>query len=150
MSKRLKRRVRELCGLDSLSKEDRLLRAKEILENNKIKQKLCNQMPGLTFKDIDRTMEAVLEERYPTDKELEELELRELAPEKFEPPIPAIDRPPKTEGPWRPLTREDVARLMAASKKPVESEPVVTYTDYHTYSPEEVQVLLENYKKKVR
>jgi len=93
-------------------------------------------------------MIAVLEERYPTEKELEELELRELAPEKFEPPIPAIDRPPKTEGAWRPLTREQVADLLAASRKPVEQEPIQTYTNYHTYSREEVQLLLENYKKK--
>jgi hypothetical protein len=105
-------------------------------------------MPGLTFKDIERTMVAVLEERYPTEKELEELELRELAPEKFEPPIPAIDRPPKTDGYFRPLTREETAALLAASNKPVKDEPLPAYTNYHTYSQEEVRFLLQDYKKK--
>lgn len=148
MSKRLRRKVRELCGLDLLSKEERLLRAKEILENNTTKQKLCNQMPGLTFKDIDKAMIAVLEERNPTDREIEELELRELAPEKFEPPIIAIDRPPKTEGNYRPLTREETAALLAKSNKPVQSEPIPDKKNYRTYTMEETVALLNMGKKK--
>lgn len=143
MSKRLKRKVRDLCGLDSLSKEDRLLRAKEILESTKIKQKMCNQMIGLTFKDIERAMTAVLEERQPTEREQEELELRELAPEKFEPFIPQIDRPPAREVSYRPMTREECAWLLAQSNKPIEKEPAAeTNYNYKTYTREEVQALL--------
>lgn len=154
MSKRLKRKVRELCGLDSLSKEDRLLRAKEILESTKIKQKLCNQMAGLTFKDIERAMTAVIEERQPTEREQEELELRELAPEKFEPFIPQIDRPPVREVTYRHITREECAWLLAQSNKPIEKEPAPKpNNNYRTYTREEVQALLrgdydpENFKK---
>lgn len=155
MSKRLKRKVRELCGLDSLSKEDRLLRAKEILESTKIKQKMCNQMPGLTFKDIERAMTDVINERQPTEREQEELELRELAPEKFEPYIPQVEHP-RREVTYRNPTREEVAWLLAQSNKPIEQEPVPEKKDYPTYTREEVAALLRgdydpaNFKKRAK
>ncbi len=104
---------------------------------------MCNQMIGLTFKDIERAMTAVLEERQPTEREQEELELRELAPEKFEPFIPQIDRPQAREISYRPMTREECAWLLAQSNKPIEKEPPVeTNKTYRTYTQEEVQALL--------
>lgn len=162
MSRRLKKKIRELVGLEGLSKEERLLRAKEVLENQHTKQKLCNLVPGLTFKDIDRAMKDVISERQPTEKEQEELELREIAPEKFEPPVPALLRPPHLQGKqnrelrYESPTREQVAWLLEQSKKPIKSEEPIkkSNTNYRTYTREEVAALLngtynpENFKKK--
>ncbi len=142
MSKRLKRKIRELCNLDEMSKEERLIRAKEILNSTKEKQKLCNSMPGLTFRDIEKAMVAIMEERQPSAKELEELEERSLHPEKYEPQSisPSTGKP----GEYRSLTREEVARLIAASKEPCINVAPSTWTDdYPTYSAEEVAALMK-------
>jgi len=131
-----------------LSKEDRLLRVKEILENNHIKQKLCNLVQGLTFKDIDRAMKDIIAERQPTEAEQEELELREIAPEKFEPPIPALLRPDNTQSThkikYTTYTREQITWLFAQSEKSVQQEPIKEFnTNYKTYTPEEVAALIK-------
>lgn len=118
-----------MCGLNDLSREERLLKANEILKSNDLKQAICHQIQGCTFKDIERSMEAVIKERQRTQYEEEQLEEQEFAPEKYDLELDfkinkhASDV--RTGDSYGHLTREDVARLLAASRsepKPYEPE----------------------------
>ena len=108
-------------------------------------------------------MNAIIKERQLTPEQEEELELKEVAPEKFEPEFDpdfefkvnkkASDRyKPMT---YRPLTREECAALIAASNAPYEPEPVLDRVEYPTLPREEAERLvrehyeyLENEKKR--
>lgn len=99
-------------------------------------------------------MEAVLKERQLSPSQEEELELREVAPEKFGPEFDAEFQfklnqraaDTKKQETYRHYTREEVNALIAASKAPVEKPPVLERTsEYSTYTREQVQVLLRDY-----
>lgn len=107
-------------------------------------------------------MNAIIKERQLTPEQEEELELKEVAPEKFEPEFDAelefkvnkkaSDRYKPMS--YRPMTREECAALIAASNAPVEPFPVPERREYPTYTREQVQELmrehfeyLENEKK---
>lgn len=104
-------------------------------------------------------MLGIINERQPTEQELVQLELEELAPDKFDHELQfkisgVIEAVPKKTVNYRPLTREETAKLLAVSraKDPeVISEP--TNLNYHTYSRDEVQWLLQqqsSFKKEVK
>lgn len=153
LSKKLKRRIQELCGFNDLEREERVSRAHEILNSTELKQAICHQILGTTFKDVERAMDAVIKERQLTPSQEEELELRESHPEKYEPEFDhelefkinkkAADRP-KVTG-YRHYTREEVAELIAASNAPYEPPPPVERPDYPTYTREQVQELLRDH-----
>lgn len=84
MSKRLKKRIQELCGLLNLKREERLRRANEILNSTELKQAICNQILGTTFKDVEKTMVGIINERKLTEEQQEQLELEKTNPEKFD------------------------------------------------------------------
>jgi hypothetical protein len=84
LSKRLKRRIQELCGLLNLKREERLRRANEILNSTELKQAICNQILGTTFKDVEKTMVGIINERQLTEEQQEQLELEKSNPEKFD------------------------------------------------------------------
>lgn len=95
-------------------------------------------------------MRAIIDERQLTPAQEEEMELREVAPEKFEPEFdPELEfkinkkaaDPVKTDG-MRPYTREEVARLLAASNAPIEPTPAAPRKEYETLSREQVQALM--------
>ena len=103
---------------------------------------------------------AVINERQITEEQQEQLELEEMAPEKFDPEITFkvnkhasnIPRDPSNYGTY---TREQVAALLAASKAPCEPSPVLEKTEYPTMTREECERLVtehfqykENEKKK--
>ncbi len=104
-------------------------------------------------------MLAVINERQITEEQQEQLELEEMAPEKFDPEITfkvnkhASNVPRDTS--YGTYTREQVAALLAASKAPCEPSPVLEKTEYPTMSREECERLVrehfeykENEKKK--
>lgn len=63
MAKKLKKKIEELCGLTNLDLEERRAKAEKILDDNEWKQELCNELLGLSFKDLDRTLRSILAER---------------------------------------------------------------------------------------
>lgn len=150
MSKRLKRRIHEACGLDSLSKEERLKRAYEILNSNELKQALCNQILGTKFKDISSAMRAIVNERTPSREEREELELMEIAPEKLSPEDFLPRQQKSSNGPmYKTLTLEETQALIAASNAPFEvfefeAKPL-NRANYRTYSREEVEQMVRDH-----
>ena len=88
-------------------------------------------------------MKAVLSEIQPTQEQVEEKELREMAPEKFEPHPLLKPQVPKGQVRYRTLTREETQKLIEQSNKPIQSEPKPAPKHYDTYLPEEVQALIE-------
>jgi hypothetical protein len=142
-----------LCGFNNLEREERLSRAHEILNSNELKQAICHEILGTTFKDVERAMEAILKERQLTPAQEEELELRKTIPEKFEPEFDpdlefkinkkAADH--KKESGYRTHTREEVAELLAASKAPCEPTPQIEKTEYPTMTREECERLVREH-----
>ncbi len=63
MSKKLKKKIESLCGLIGLDWEARQKRAEQILSNNSWKQQLCNDLQGLSFRDLELHLESVVTER---------------------------------------------------------------------------------------
>lgn len=153
LSKKLKRRIQELCGFNDLERDERVNRAHEILNSSELKQAICHKILGTTFKDVERAMEAVIKERQLTPSQEEELELRESHPEKYESDFyPEVEfkvnkqaADTKKSSGYRTLTREEVAALIAASNAPIQSPPIVERQDYPTYTREQVQELMRDH-----
>lgn len=157
MSKKLKRRIQQLCGLDKLSREEKVLRANEILNSVELKQAICHEILGTKFKDIEKAMLDALKERQLTPEQEEEFELRESHPEKYEEPEfdpelefkinkKAADKPKNGPSAYGTYTREQVAELLAASNAPYEQPPMMTMPkNYPTYSREQVEELMREH-----
>lgn len=157
MSKRLKRRIHELCGLINLNRDEKIRKANEILNSSELKQSICNQILGTSFKDVERAMTAILKERQLTESQQEMLELEEEVPEKFDPDFEfainkhASDRHQKSSNYGHP-TREQVAAWLAASerKDPTPSYPTERF-DYVPMDRETAERLVrEHYEYKER
>lgn len=140
-----------MCGFNDLSREERIVRANEILTSTDLKQSICHQILGTTFKDIDRVMRAILEERQLTSDQQEELEIRKTMPEKYEPDFdPAIEfivnkkaADPKKSGiQYTNYTREEVAELINAPEVTFVEPAPIQSRNYPTYSREQVQELM--------
>lgn len=91
-------------------------------------------------------MLAVINERQLTEEQVEELELQEIAPEKFDPEIQfKINKEhSNVKGDFRytTYTREEVADLIFTSKAPyVQPEPL-PMREYPTYTQEDVAALM--------
>lgn len=145
-----------MCGLKDLPREEKLVLANEILNSTEHKQAICNKILGCTFKDVERAMMGIIDDRNVTEAQKERLELEELAPDKFDPeiafivnkPIPAI---PAKEIRYTTYTKEQVAWLMAASKAPPVQEEVEPSYDYGSLPRERVEELVrEHYEYKQR
>ena len=153
LSKKLKRRIQELCGFNELDREERLDRAHEILNSTELKQEICHKILGTTFKDINKAMQSIIDERQITPAQEEELELRESHPEKYESNFdPELEfkinkkaADPKKGGGYREYTREEVAELLAASNAPYVAPEPAPRRDYPTYSREQVQALMQEH-----
>jgi hypothetical protein len=147
----LRRRILELCGFKGLERNEKVKRANEILKSAELKQSICNQIMGATYKDIERTMIAVLNERQLSPLQEEENELKELAPEKFDPTVSfkvnqdVSDR--KKPISYRSITKEECIALMAASKAPCEKEVPTPMVDYPTYTRAQVEEMMARHYK---
>lgn len=100
-------------------------------------------------------MVGVVNERQLTKDQAERLELEELAPEKFDSEfefrVNQDQSDNKREFSYRPMTREECDRLMAASNEPIKSDPPPPRQDYPTYTREQVQEFMrEHYEYKNR
>lgn len=63
MSKKLKKKIEDLCGLSGLDWEARQERAAQILASPEWKQSICNDLIGLSFRELERTLSSVASER---------------------------------------------------------------------------------------
>lgn len=52
-----------MCGLAELEWEERQSRAEQILASPEWKQKLCNDLVGLSFRELERTLRGIASER---------------------------------------------------------------------------------------
>lgn len=100
-------------------------------------------MLGSSFKDIEKAMRSILEERQPSAHEEEIRELEEIAPYKLqkEELFPQTKKYKKTK--YTYYTEEEVKALMEA-----EGNKEITHTRnadtwYDTYSPEQVAILMQ-------
>jgi hypothetical protein len=151
LSRRLKRKIRDICQLDGLSKEERRATAAKILNDSNAKQKLCNACPGLSFKDIERAMKDILAEKLPTEEEIEKLAI----PEKFNPAPLIANKTTTVKMRYKILSLEETQALMAASNAPFELPPVSDKAAkaHPTYTLEEAVALINgtydpnNFKK---
>ncbi len=142
LSKKLKKRIREIAGLDRLSKDERVGRAYALVDDIDFKQRLCNRVPGLDYKTIERCLKSIISSERPkaTDEEI----LRSTNPEKFEGlgvVIPlCVKRLPKLTT----YTLEETLALINAPEVSSENKPKFDRSKYSTYSLEEVQILLKD------
>lgn len=136
LGKRLRKKIREACGLEELSKDEKKQRASEIIDDYDYKQSICIKYPGVTHKDIDRTMRGVLANKQPEKTE------EELHPEKYG--LDSQDAPWKRSGPclYTTPTKEEVQWLIEQSKKPVVSKEQKHNVEARGYSREEVAALM--------
>lgn len=63
MAKKLKKKIEEICGLAGLDWEERQEKANQILASFEWKQKLCNELVGLSFRELERALTGVATER---------------------------------------------------------------------------------------
>lgn len=123
--------------MDDLSGDDRLRLASNILDSTEMKQDICLQCPGITYRDIDRTMKAVLAEKKPK-RDPEE----DLYPEKYGKTSKEVFRPGIGKIEYRQMTREEVAELMRKSEEPIVVPEMGERREYRTYTREEVAALI--------
>lgn len=147
-----------MCGFKDLDREAKVARAHEIINSTELKQAICHQILGTTFKDVVNAMMAVINERQLTPDQKEEVELRETYPQKYErtfdPTIEfkvnkhAADPSRKKGSGYREYTREEVAELVAASNAPfIPYEPITNKEDYPTYSREQVESFMRQHNE---
>jgi hypothetical protein len=138
-----------LCGLQKLSRDERLSRANEILNSTELKQAICHQILGCTFKDIERAMAVTIDERQITEAQAERMELEEMAPEKFDPQLEfKINKEAsniKKDYRYTTYSMEEVQKLLAASNAPyVPQEPTIR-TEYKTMPRELAEQLVREH-----
>jgi hypothetical protein len=142
----LKRQIQEECNLVGLSKKDQLRRAHEILNSSDVKQAICNRIVGASFRDIERTMRGIINERQPSEEEQEMLEIMKSNPEKINPDvlIYPVFSSKKHDMPRRhnALTMEETRALLELGNKPIAQESSLMQKNYPTYTQEQVQQLM--------
>ncbi len=146
-----------MCGFNDLDREAKVARAHEIINSTELKQAICHQILGTTFKDVVNAMMAVINERQLTPDQKEEVELRETHPQKYErtfdPKIEfkvnkhAADPSRKKGSGYREYTREEVAKLIAASNAPFTPPEPVARKEYPTYSREQVEFFMRQHNE---
>jgi len=71
LSKKLKKKIEEICGLNTLDWEARQARAERILASPEWKQSICNDLIGLSFRELERTLTGVASERQKKEESYE-------------------------------------------------------------------------------
>lgn len=124
-----------------------------------MKQSICNQILGASFKDVERAVSAIIDERRLTREQEEMLELEAQAPEKFDKDDLEFQfkvsktSTPKYSGYMDPSSYEYKAyiqELLAEyfgrkDEEKVDLEPPNNPIDYPTLSLEQTQELLAEY-----
>lgn len=60
-----------MCGLAGLEWEERQAKANQILVNTEWKQKLCNELVGLSFRELERALRGIASERQKKEESYE-------------------------------------------------------------------------------
>lgn len=63
MAKKLKKKIEDICGLAELKWEERQDKATQILASPEWKQRLCNELLGLSFRELERILTGIANER---------------------------------------------------------------------------------------
>lgn len=63
MAKKLRKKIEELCGIAGLAYGARRARAEDILASKDWKHELCNDLIGLSFRDLEKHLNGVIAER---------------------------------------------------------------------------------------
>jgi hypothetical protein len=149
LSKRLKRKLHELLGLDDLSRELRFKRAREILNDSDYKQEICNENIGVSHRDIDKVLKEILKDKKGSLAEQLAIEYDiELPVEEDEPEV-KIQRTKKKLFTMLLLDTDEVNELLKASDTPLQRpSKVIDFEVYSTYSMAEALELLGLPKEK--
>lgn len=144
LSKRTKKKILELCGFTSLNREEKARLASQILFDNDEKQRICNQINGISHKDVELALKDMVDEKL-----LEESFEKESFPEKFGLSKPRRETIPIKVEMVELLDREEVRRLVEATNAPVvqdevDSKGIVT----STYDEWEANMLVNGVKTK--
>lgn len=147
MSK-IKKKIKEYLGFNGLNREEEIIRAFYVLNNNDLKQQICNQIQGLSFKDIDKVMEAILNNSSMSMDEIREL--YEAYKEKIELDMPHY-APQQTQTNKKKIkyynpSPEEVQRLLEASREQKVDKPIKS-SKKHYINPsiEEASALVSEY-----
>lgn len=130
-----------------MSREDRIARATELLTDIAEKQLACNKVIGLSFKDIDRVLKAVIAEKKSakSDEDDERFESPEKWGDRPESPVresPVGSSPFKSET-GLPFTRDEVAWLLAQRDIILSETNTRPNRNYATYREHEVDALIK-------
>ena len=132
MSKKFKKKIEDLCGLVNLDWEARQERAEQILCNSDWKQQLCNDLQGLSFRDLELYLQGVAAER---QKKEESNELKSAKSDNEKPMRRGSNK--STSSPAvRPRTLSEILEQVYAPR-----------VDLECISPEERQALRFGTKK---
>jgi hypothetical protein len=143
LTKKAKKRIRELCGLEGLSRTDRAVRSKELLEDDELKQFICHRLLGTTFRDIDKVLkEEIAASKIKSEEESIYEEMEFSQPEKLDPDHLPTKRKHKAvkRGYYTPeetlklIEADSNKKWMAAVSKPREITS--------TWTPEEMWALI--------
>jgi hypothetical protein len=140
----LRKLVRQLWDLDTLSSDDRVGRATELLNDIQEKQAACNKVVGLSFKDIDKVLKAIINEKKPGRSD--EDDEREQNPDKWSSASPSIDSERATGRHYDvgdAYSPEDVAWFLAQKDRIIVEESNKTLIGYKSYTPAQVDALLK-------
>lgn len=143
MSRKLKKRIRELCSLDRLTKDERIKRCQDLLRDNDAKQNICLQAPGLTFKVLDRVLRSEINSRRPpSEEELIYNEIQESQPEKLDPEIPLVRKKKAIKQGF--YTKKETLELINAESVATRKEESTQPDSFDTYSPEDMKDFLND------
>jgi hypothetical protein len=140
LSRRLKRRILELCALNNIGRDDKIRKAREILSDHERKQAICNENVGISHRAIDKVLRELVESKV-VDEEADES--RDPHEEEIASTPVRVHKPLKLV----PLFDQDeVNRLLRASQKPLDDldRPASVNPKYTTYTEEEVREALRN------
>lgn len=128
MSKKLKKKIEEICGLHGLDWETRQNRAGQILASPEWKQSLCNELLGLSFRELERTLNGIVSERLnKEDSYQRKLDLYNEGKINKKPKEPMLRDSPRPSAPSNvkspPRTLEQILAQVHAPRVVQEREP---------------------------
>jgi len=71
LQKKLKKKIEEACGLKELAWKARQDKANQILASTEWKQQICNELIGLSFRELEQVLAGIASERQKKEKNCE-------------------------------------------------------------------------------
>jgi hypothetical protein len=71
LSKKLKKKIEDICGLNTLDWEARQDKANQILVSTQWKQQICNDLIGLSFRELEQVLVGIASERQKKEESYE-------------------------------------------------------------------------------